>query len=79
VLTKNGRATGVVMANGDELGPPSPRSARRRRSRTVSPTDPPPSVASRVRNVRARGVTAKINLALSAVPAFTAFGATLFR
>ena len=77
VLTKNGRATGVVLANGDELSARaivaaiSPKTAL---LQLVSPTDLPPSVASRVRNVRARGVTAKINLALSALPAFTAFG-----
>jgi phytoene dehydrogenase-like protein len=77
VLTKNGRATGVVMANGDELSARavvaaiSPKTAL---LQLVSPTDLPPSVANRVRNIRARGVTAKINLALSAVPAFAAFG-----
>ena len=77
VVTKNGRATGVVLADGDELSARavvaaiSPKTAL---LQLVSPTDLPPTVASRVRNVRARGVTAKINVALSAAPAFTAFG-----
>jgi phytoene dehydrogenase-like protein len=42
--------------------------------RLVEPGALDPSVVERMQHVRARGVTAKINLALSALPAFTALG-----
>ena len=77
VLSHQGRATGVVLANGDELtarvvvaaiGP------KTLMTQLVAAGDVPPSFAHRMRNVRARGVTAKINLALSGLPAFAALG-----
>jgi phytoene dehydrogenase-like protein len=77
VLTKNGRATGVVLKNGDEImaravvAAISPKTAL---MQLVDPMDLPPSFAGRLRNVRARGVTAKMNVALSEAPAFTALG-----
>lgn len=77
VLTKGGRATGVTLATGEEIparvvmAAISPKAAM---LDLVSPTDLPPTYASRLRNVRARGVTAKINVALSAAPAFSALG-----
>ena len=77
VLTKQGRAMGVALADGEEIAAravlaaigPKPLMAD-----LVNPPDLPPSYAQRMRNVRARGVTAKINLALSALPAFSALG-----
>ena len=78
LLTENGRATGVVLSNGDELSARvvvaaiSPKAAL---CDLAPAPDVPPSVLHRFRNVRARGVTAKINLALSALPTFPAFGA----
>jgi phytoene dehydrogenase-like protein len=77
IVTKNGRVTGVALESGDELSARaviaaiSPKTAL---LQLVSATDLPPSFATRMRNVRARGVTAKINVALSAPPAFSALG-----
>jgi phytoene dehydrogenase-like protein len=78
VLTQNGRAIGVALSNGDELSARvvvaaiSPKAAL---CDLAQAPDLPPSVLQRFRNVRARGVTAKINLALSALPVFPALGA----
>jgi phytoene dehydrogenase-like protein len=75
VTTENGRAAGVVLENGDELDAGvivaaiSPKTAL---GTLVSPTDLPPTFLQRVRNIRSRGVTAKINLALSARPVIRA-------
>lgn len=78
ILSSGGRVTGVALANGDELSARSvvaaisPKAAV---SDLVDPSDLPPTFLQRMRNVRARGVTAKINLALSALPAFPALEA----
>jgi phytoene dehydrogenase-like protein len=77
VLTEDGRASGVVLANGDQI---SARAVVAAISPTqvfvdlVSPEDLPPTFRERMSHVRSRGVTAKINLAVSDVPSFTAFG-----
>jgi len=77
ILTREGRATGVVLENGDELtarvviAAVSPKTAM---LQLVNPADLAPSYAHRVRQIRARGVTAKVNLALSELPVFPAFG-----
>jgi hypothetical protein len=65
VLMKNGRATGVVLRNGDEIagaGRGGGDEPENRAQQLVDPMDLPPSFAGRLRNVR-RGVTAKINVA----------------
>jgi phytoene dehydrogenase-like protein len=74
ILTKNGRATGVVLANGDEL------SAKV----VVSSVDPnltflkfmderelPTDFVEGVRRYKYRGSSGKVNLALDALPNFT--------
>ena len=75
INVSHGRATGVVLENGDELaariivGAVHPKHLL---LDLVAPTDLPHTYAERIVNFRSRGVTAKINLALSALPAFTA-------
>ena len=73
ILVDDGRATGVVLANGDQLSAKAVVAA-------IAPTtvfadlvpaeDIPPTFLSRVRHIRSRGVTAKMNIALAAQPAF---------
>jgi phytoene dehydrogenase-like protein len=78
VTTDDGRATGVVLANGDHLSARAVIGAigpTRVLTELVQAGDLPPTFASRARRIRARGVTAKMNLALSGLPAFTALAA----
>jgi len=77
VIAKDGRATGVVLENGDELsaraivGAIGPTQVL---TSLVDPADLPPTFLARARNIRARGVTAKVNLALDTLPTFPALG-----
>jgi phytoene dehydrogenase-like protein len=76
VLTKNGRATGVALENGIEITARAVVSAidpRETLLHLVDPMDLAPSFRERMRHVRGRGLTAKINLALSGLPEFPAF------
>jgi phytoene dehydrogenase-like protein len=74
ILTKNGRATGVVLENGDEIAAKA----------VVSSVDPnltflrfmdanelPPDFVEGVRRYKYRGSSGKVNLALDALPNFT--------
>ena len=67
-------ANGVVLDNGDEIRPH--RRLQRRSSRDVSPAArrcrPAEDFADAVRRYRFRGASAKVNLALDALPTFTA-------
>ena len=75
ILTHQGRAAGVVLTNGDTLeshavlAAVSPKLAL---TTLTSAADLPPTFSQRMRNIRSRGVMAKINLAVSAMPVFTA-------
>lgn len=77
IRTEHGVATGVILESGEEipcrlvLGALDPKTILRQ---LVDPAELPPVFAERVRNIRARGVTAKVNLALSERPHFTALG-----
>jgi phytoene dehydrogenase-like protein len=76
VLSKNGRATGVALDNGIEMTARAVVSAIDPRATLlglVDPMDLTPSFRERVRHIRGRGLTAKINLALSGLPEFPAF------
>ena len=76
VLTSNGRATGVALDNGVEISARVVVAAMDPREallRLVDPMDLPASFRERTRHIRGRGLTAKINLALSDLPAFPAF------
>jgi len=76
VLTSQGRASGVALDTGIEISARvvvaaiDPREAL---LRLVDPMDLPASFRERTRHIRGRGVTAKINLALSDLPEFPAF------
>jgi phytoene dehydrogenase-like protein len=73
VITKNGIATGVVLANGMELEADlvvSSVDVKRTFLKLVEPTFLDPLFLLKVRNIRARGTVAKVNLALDGLPQF---------
>jgi phytoene dehydrogenase-like protein len=77
LLVRQGRVTGVALESGAEIAAQAVVSAVDPRQTFLNLTDPadlPPSFLERVRHYRARGVTAKINLALSDLPVFRALG-----
>lgn len=79
-LVRDGRATGVVLADGTELlarAVISNADPRRTFLDLVDPIDLDPGFLTKVRNYRVPGTTAKINLALSGMPAFGANAADL--
>lgn len=74
IRIEDGRATGVTLASGEEFQAKaivSNADPRRTLLGLVDPIDLAPGFLSRVRNYRAAGTVAKINLALSALPDFT--------
>jgi phytoene dehydrogenase-like protein len=73
VTTKNGAATGVVLANGTEFAADviiSSADVKRTFLKLVGPTYMDPHFLLQVKNIRARGTVAKVNLALDALPNF---------
>lgn len=77
ILTKDGTAIGVVLADGMELRAPAIVSAvdpRRTFLDLIDPVDLEPGFIGRVRSYRTNGTMAKINFALSALPTFRALG-----
>lgn len=69
------RATGVVLDSGDEITATLVVSAldpKRTFLELCDPVDLEPGFLRRMRNFRARGTLAKLNLALSGLPSFTA-------
>lgn len=77
ILTERGRAQGVALDNGDQLSARAIVAAIPPKQALIDLMDPmalPPSFTTRVANIRSRGVTAKVNLALAAAPVFPAFG-----
>ena len=73
VLTRDGRATGVVLADGTELTAPvvvSALDARRTFLELVDPRELPDDLVDNVRRTRYRGVSAKVNFALDGMPEF---------
>jgi phytoene dehydrogenase-like protein len=77
ISSHDGRATGVVLADGDELTARAvvagidPKQAL---TRLADPVAIGPSLLWRAGNIRTPGTVAKVNLALSALPRFTAAG-----
>jgi phytoene dehydrogenase-like protein len=75
VTTSNGRATGVVLENGEELGAPlvvttlHPRTAFLEH---LAPTELPEDFVGDIERWNTRSGVVKINLALSELPSFTA-------
>jgi phytoene dehydrogenase-like protein len=75
VAAKGGQATGVVLRNGDEIAARrvvSGADARRTFLDLCDPSRLDPDFARAVRNIRYRGAWAKVNLALGALPTFSA-------
>ena len=74
VLVKHGRASGVVLENGDEYQAPivvSGLDARRTFLDLVESRHLPDELLEQVRRFRFRGSSGKVNLALSELPDFT--------
>jgi phytoene dehydrogenase-like protein len=74
VLVKGGRASGVVLENGDELGARVVMSAvdpKRSFLQLVDPQHFPDDFTEAIRKFRIRGSSGKVNLALSELPQFT--------
>lgn len=73
VTTREGRATGVALADGTELAAERVVSAvdpKRTLTRLVDPVDVGPHLRWRAENIRQPGRTSKVNLALSGLPSF---------
>ena len=74
VIVRDGRARGVVLADGSELigrAVISNADPRRTLLDLVDPIELDPGFLQRIRNYRMPGTSAKVNLALSGLPAFT--------
>jgi phytoene dehydrogenase-like protein len=75
VLVKEGKASGVVLAGGEEIAARavvSNADPRRTFLSLVDPTDLDPDFLTKIRNYRSTGTAAKVNLALDALPYFAA-------
>jgi phytoene dehydrogenase-like protein len=75
VLVRSGRATGVVLANGDELHADLVSSSLDPRltfMKLVGEEHLPAEFADDIRRYKFRGSSGKVNLALDALPSFTA-------
>jgi phytoene dehydrogenase-like protein len=71
VLIENGRATGVVLSNGQELKARlvvSNADAKRTFLKMVDPLHLDPGFVTKIRAIKSRGVSAKVNLALDRYP-----------
>jgi phytoene dehydrogenase-like protein len=74
ILVREGRASGVVLDNGEEIPARAVISSadpRRTFLHLVDPVELDPGFLTKVRNYRARGTVAKVHLALRSLPAFT--------
>jgi phytoene dehydrogenase-like protein len=74
ILTRNGRATGVVMENGDEIESgivSSSLDPRLTFTRLLRPAELPADFIDEVRRYKFRGSSGKVNLALDGLPEFT--------
>jgi phytoene dehydrogenase-like protein len=75
IRVKDGRATGVTLTSGEEIEAKavvSNADPRRTLLGLIDPVELEPGFLQRMRNYRASGTMAKFNLALSALPDFTA-------
>jgi phytoene dehydrogenase-like protein len=74
VLVRDGKATGVVLDNGDEISSNivvSNLDARRTFTRIMDKNDLPEGIYEKARNFKIRGSSGKVNIALSGMPRFT--------
>jgi phytoene dehydrogenase-like protein len=77
ITSKDGRATGVVLASGEEIGARAVVSGadpKRTLVDLVDPVELGPSMGWRAGNIRTPGVVAKVNLVLRKLPTFPAAG-----
>ena len=75
ICVKDGVATGVVLASGGEITAKtivSNADPKRTLMHLVDPIHLSPDFVQKIKNYRAMGTVAKVNLALSALPDFTA-------
>jgi phytoene dehydrogenase-like protein len=75
VSLENGKAVGVVLKSGEEIpGQAIVSNADPRTTflKLIDPGELEPGFLNKIRNYRAQGAAAKVNLALSALPEFTA-------
>jgi len=78
IRVKDGAATGVVLTSGEEISARavvSNADPKRTLMRLVDPTHLAPDFIQKIKNYRSMGTVAKVNLALSALPEFTALKA----
>jgi phytoene dehydrogenase-like protein len=74
VIVKDGRTTGVVLVNGDEIAAPvvvSGLDPRRTFIDLIESRELPDDLVTSIRNFRFRGSSGKVNLALDGLPEFT--------
>jgi phytoene dehydrogenase-like protein len=75
IRTKDGAVTGVVLTNGEEIGVEAVVSGadpKRTFFHLLDPSQLDPVFSTRLKNFRAKGNVAKVNLALGGLPGFTA-------
>jgi phytoene dehydrogenase-like protein len=73
IVVKNGRATGVVLDNGDELYANivvSNMDAKRTFTQCMDKNDLPPGIYEKAKNFKIRGSSGKVNIAVSGLPKF---------
>ncbi len=76
ILVKDGRACGVVLKNGDEIGAKIVASncdPKRTFLQLMDERDVPEDLLKGIRQFRSEGTSCKINLALNALPEFTSY------
>ena len=77
VITKNGRATGVALADGTEFHAPVVVSAldpRRTFLELVNPRELPTDLVETISRFRFQGTSSKVNFALDGIPRYPALG-----
>ena len=75
IRVRNGRATGVVLEDGEEISAPvvvSNLDVKRTFLKTVAPQDLAPEFLDQVRKFKIRGSSGKLNIALDGLPRFPA-------
>jgi phytoene dehydrogenase-like protein len=79
IRIKDGAVTGVVLSDGEEIAADAVASGvdpKRTFFNLVDPSQLDPTFANRMKNFRANGTVAKVNLALGGLPVFSALDAT---
>lgn len=80
IRVKDGAATGVVLADGEEIAVEAVVSGldpKRTFFQLMDPSQLDPTFALRIRNIRANGTVAKVNFALGDLPSFPSLAGTV--